>query len=186
MARPGWLAGVVVSALLLTGCSGDEPAAEPPRPRAPTSPVTTTSPTPEPPELPAAARRNTKAGAIAFTHHFLEIVNFSTASGNTETLNQLSLRSCVSCRNIAEAVVDVYSRGGDVQGGDLAATHFSVLPSRRRDMWTVGLEVNARRQLIKSSHGSRPRMVRGGKYSLTVEIRRLEGSWQIARMERAR
>jgi hypothetical protein len=186
VARPGWLAGVVVSTLLLAGCSGDEPTAGPPKPaEPPTSPVTTTSPTPAPPVLPAAARENSKAGAVAFARHFVEVVNFSTVFGNTDRLNRTSLRSCVSCRNIAEAIADVYGAGGHVKGGELTVTGFSVLPSAR-DMWTVGIEVKTDRQLIQSSANSKPRFVKGGSYSLTLDVRRIGEAWRIARMERAR
>jgi hypothetical protein len=151
-----------------------------------TSPVATTSPTPAPPALPDAAQENSKGGAVAFARHFLEVVNFSIVSGNTEILNRTSLRSCVSCRNIAEEIADVYGGGGHVKGGDLAATGFSVLPSGRRGMWAVGLEVKADRQLIQPHADSKPRFVRGGKYSLTLDVRRVGAAWRIARMERAR
>jgi hypothetical protein len=184
----GWLAGGVVAALLLAGCSGDEPAAEPPPLKAPTtSPVATESPTtPEPPVLPAAARENTKAGAVAFARFYVKILNFAVESGRVDVFRAATLRTCVSCRNIAEVLSEVYAHGGYVRGGDLTVKQYSVLPASRPQEWTLGLEVTAERQIIRSTKHAPPRSLKGGEYSLTLDVRRVGNLWRIARMERAR
>ena len=188
MSRLRWLVSTAVAVLLLGGCSGDEPAAGPRPASSPpgTTPVTTTSPTPAPPELPARAQKNTKAGAVAFAHHFIEILNYSAATGEVAALKDVSLRACESCTNITQAIADVYRKGGDLRRGELKVRGFSVLAGRRMGQWTVGLEVVAETQILRMNSEARPRRLRGGNYSVTLDVKRNGLDWAVSRMERAR
>jgi Family of unknown function (DUF6318) len=184
VSRPGWLVSIVVSTLLLGGCSGDEPSASPP-----SEPPSTTSaaspPTPKPPSLPASARKPNKAGAVAFAYHFVDVLNYSAASGHLKELHEVSTSSCVSCRNVARGLSDVYAAGGSLRGGDLKVKGHSALRANA-SLWTVGLEVSTAPQIIKASSNASPRRVKGGSYSLTVDVMRHDAGWVIPRFERAR
>ncbi len=59
-----------VLCLLLAGCGGSPEPKPPPKAEPSASPSASASPTP--PVMPAAAKEKTKAGADAFTRHFVE------------------------------------------------------------------------------------------------------------------
>jgi hypothetical protein len=184
VSRPGWLVGIVVGALLLAGCSGDEPSASPPS-EPPSMTPAASPPTPTPPSLPASARKPTKAGAVAFAYHFVDVLNYSAASGHLNELHRVSTSSCVSCRNVARGLSDVYEAGGSLRGGDLTVKGHSALRGNA-SLWTVGLEVSTAPQVIKATSNAPSRRVKGGSYSLTVDVKRQGFRWVIPRFERAR
>jgi hypothetical protein len=182
----GWLAGGVVAALLLAGCSGDEPAAEPPPLKAPTtSPVATESPTtPEPPVLPAAARENTKAGAVAFAHHYIDVVNYVRNSGDTRRLRRLGSSTCESCVAIADLAEDIYAEGGSLQGGRWSVTGSSALPGATQHEWQVVTNVRVSEQLFRPRAGAPAERRRAEKTTLLFMVRRASARWVIASLER--
>ena len=114
MSRLRWLVSITVAVLLLGGCSGDEPAAGPRPASSPpgTTPVTTTSPTPAPPELPARAQKNTKAGAVAFVYHYIDLINFSATSGETRALRVASQPTCRGCTGLLRGIRQIYAHEG--------------------------------------------------------------------------
>ena len=74
---PALLTVLVLPALTLAGCggsSGDDPSPSP-------TVSTTTSASPTAPALPEAAMANTKAGAVAFARHYIELINYAQATG---------------------------------------------------------------------------------------------------------
>jgi hypothetical protein len=184
VARLGWLVGIVASALLLAGCSGDEPSASP-RSEPPSTTPAASPPTPTPPSLPASARKPTKAGAVAFAYHFVDVLNYSAASGRLGELQEVSDSRCASCRNVARGLADVYEAGGSLHGGGLKVKAHSALRAGP-SLWTVGLEVSTAPQVIKASSNARPRRLKGGSYSLTVDVKRQGARWIIPRFERER
>ncbi len=60
----GLVVPLVAAGLLLSGCGGDSPEPKPLPKDSKSSP--SASPSPTPPAMPAAAKKKTKAGAIAF------------------------------------------------------------------------------------------------------------------------
>ena len=59
------------------GACGGSPRADPSPTPATTSAAATETPTPTPPAMPAAARADTKAGAIAFVRHYVDLINYA-------------------------------------------------------------------------------------------------------------
>lgn len=185
VSRPAWLTGVVVATLLVAGCSGDEPQAQPPRPSAPsTSPVTTRTPTPTPPALPPAARRNTKAGAVAFVYHFVDLLNYTSVSGETGTFSRTTQRSCHSCRNIKSAIDEIYAAGGSVKGGELTIRSYTQVPGQSVDAWRFVLKVHAEQQIVRRSAGDDAETIPPSSSPLTIDIARIAGDWRVLEMEK--
>jgi hypothetical protein len=179
----GWLAGGVVAALLLAGCSGDEPAAEPPPLKAPTtSPVATESPTtPEPPVLPAAARENTKAGAVAFAHHYIDLINYATATGQSDGLLRASGAKCGACRETGRFIDRVYADGGFIRGGNWHPRSYSIVANGRAS-WIVAVQIDANTQKFRPKFGA-PTITRtGGNYTVALASAWRHRRWIIDRM----
>src|SRR5688500_10761674 len=108
------LVAVVAAGLVLAGCGGSpEPD---PLPKSSTSEAPSASPS-APPVMPAAAKEKTKAGAIAFARGFLNTLNYSGATGNTQPLRSLYMPLCTRCEAVADAIDRTYSDGGSIDGG---------------------------------------------------------------------
>lgn len=129
---------VVVSALVLSGCTGedDEPDADesPSQSTAPTSTDPTdptsaaTADTPEAPELPTDATQQTEAGAEAFVRHYIELINYAQSTGDGAPLSDLSAQSCSVCQSFASRSDSLYAEGGRSEGGDFTVNEISPLP----------------------------------------------------------
>lgn len=108
---------VVLLALGLLGGCGKEPPTAAPSGDASTPVVTPSSTPTAAPVLPEQAKGNTKAGAIAFVRHYVDVVNFAIETGRTGDLANLSHKSCGSCDRLIENVSKVYAGGGWITGG---------------------------------------------------------------------
>ncbi len=187
MSGLGWRAGVVVAALLLSGCSGEEPSADHPPPSSPpTSPVTTTSPTPtpEPPVLPAAARENTKAGAVAFADFYIDLVNYAMETGDVGVLRAVSDKSCASCQNFIAILSDVYSDGGSVEGGAWSVDSYSAIAAGQPATWLVAMDLTAQPQVVRESDDSVGDKRAGGRFSASMYAKQTGRSWTVQRLVR--
>ena len=112
----------LLPALLLVGCSDDDP--EPkfgpsPSPSSvvSSSPSTSAASAPVAPTMPAAARGSDATSAEAFVKFYWETVDYAQASGDVEPLRQLASRTCAPCRAGVEYLEGVFEAGGRVIGG---------------------------------------------------------------------
>ena len=75
----------------------------------PTSPATSASPSPTSayvpvkPKFPAAAKKQTDAGAVAFVEYYWEAVDFAWSKPDSEILDGLSTTACESCSQLIES-----------------------------------------------------------------------------------
>lgn len=183
MSRPGWLVSTVVGTLLLAGCSGEEPSASPPSEPPSTTP-TVSPPTPTPPSLPASARKPNKAGAVAFAHHYIDLVNFASRTGDLVTLREASAASCRSCQNILKILEGVYGRGGRVQGGHWTVRSYSAVAAGPRATWLVAMNLRADSQVVRSGAKAAPEERAGGDFSASLYAKRSVHAWQVKRLVR--
>jgi hypothetical protein len=182
VARAGWLAGIVVSTLLLTGCSADDTVSAPPRPRTPTSPVTTTSPTPAPPELPTAARKNTKAGAVAFAHHYINLINFAAQSGDMDGLRWASQPQCRGCARLMQSIQKIYSQGGWIRTDGWSPRTWSSLGPTvglRQDVAVVVFMPSEARKTSASSEVTNSEATKG---AINFRLQYSRQRWLVAEM----
>ncbi len=91
---PRLLAGLVAGVLLLGGCGEESPKPKP-LPKPSESPSASASPTP--PAMPAAAKNQSKAGAIAFARHYVDVINYAQSTGDLEALQAVEDKACKSC-----------------------------------------------------------------------------------------
>ncbi|WP_369814209.1 DUF6318 family protein, partial [Marmoricola sp. Leaf446] len=97
-------------------CGGDNPTPS----TAPSDSTGEASPSasdPPPPSVPRAARRLDKDGAAAFVRHWVKVLNYAGATGDTSALRQVSTSDCVKCAALSDGIDRIYDRGGNIAGG---------------------------------------------------------------------
>lgn len=117
-----WLV-LLVAVALLAGCSGD------PKPRfSPTSSApTSSSPSPDKSK---PWEEKSKAGAVAFAKHWVDLFNTVQMSGETSSLQRASASACRTCSNITKAATQLYESGGRVEGGGWQVTSAVPAPEK--------------------------------------------------------
>ena len=68
--------------------------------------------------MPEAAKAHTKAGAKAFVTYFWQVVNYAQATGDTDSIEELTDPACAGCGTGIKAIEDVYERGDRLVGGE--------------------------------------------------------------------
>ena len=104
------IAYVVAALLLFTGCAQDQP--KEPAPTAKPSPTATV------PSMPAAAKENTVAGAVAFVEHYIDVFNYASNTGDVKELQKLSDPKCEGCTSYIDLYKKTYADGGYFRGSD--------------------------------------------------------------------
>lgn len=122
-------AGVVAVGLAggvaLGGCAGEDPDPPPatsPEPTTSISESTTSEPTVAVPEMPAEAAEPTAEGAEAWVAHWIDLLNYAYATGDTEPLIGISGSTCDVCSETAEEIDAVFDGGGYIEGGLVSTT----------------------------------------------------------------
>ncbi len=72
--------------------------------------------TPSVPTMSELAFQYNETGAEQAARHFIDLINYSWASGDTTPLDEFSEERCTYCRVISEQVHDVYDNGGWAHG----------------------------------------------------------------------
>lgn len=132
------VASLVTAGLLLGGCSSS-PTADP-----------TASPTPSAsttarvaPPLPPAAQQHTKAGAIAFVRHYVDLINYAQETGDDQAVRRLSASGCNSCKSAARFMRHLRRTNGSIEGGRWRVQSvLQVLPSGQPNELSVPLSVH--------------------------------------------
>lgn len=177
--------GALTLSLVLAGCGGDPEA--PPDPTATTSGVSTTPstpPTPSAPVLPEAATANTKAGAIAFVRHYVEVFNHAQATGVHAELEKLSSRDCDECEAVVAGLAKIYGAKGHIEGGALVAGAATAEYNAAERRWLVLVRVDSGPQTVFASSAADPQELHGGARSMQFSVRRESGNWKIAAWSR--
>jgi hypothetical protein len=171
----------VVLLLGLAGCGGDPKTDPSPAPSTPvTSPASTT---PSPPAMPDAARANTRAGAIAFVRHYIELINYAQATGDVNALSAVEDRACKSCASVRRALRDIYNSGGHIEGGAWRVHVRSSAPRPDLSAWSVFTDVEYGKQTVVRD--SKMESLGGGTSPMTFVIKPVDGSWVVLKWSRA-
>ena len=123
--------GIVVAALLLAGCGGAPKPKALPTPSEPGTPTASTTPTtPTPPVLPEAAKATSDAAVEAFARHYVDVINYATASGDDSQLLALADDGCASCRTLATRLRTIYDAGGSIRSQGWSVTAAEVIANQ--------------------------------------------------------
>lgn len=180
-----YAAAAVTSLLLLLtvgGCGGDDAPAPKSEPsRTATTPAATHSPTP--PTLPAAAKKNTKAGAKAFVRHYIGIFNYAERTGDTAALHKLEARGCKSCKRVRQSINEIYASGGYVKGGRWIVSSLHSLRQPGRG-WVIDVLGRFEPSTVFPGGSAKPRHSRGGKAPSSFFVS-YDGAWRVTEWSRA-
>jgi hypothetical protein len=165
--------------VVLAGCGGDPKVSPSPTPSSPvTSPVSTT---PTPPALPDAAKANTKAGAIAFVRHYIDVFNVAQESGDGSAFRDLSATDCSDCRAVLQGLERIYEAGGHIEGGALRVVAATADYNGAEDHWIVLARVTSGpQQVFATSTDTAPKKLQGGTRSMNLTLIRQRGNWMVA------
>jgi hypothetical protein len=181
--QPRFAAVAALVLLLVAGCGGDPKPKSLPSPKASPSPSASASATP--PLLPDLARQNTRAGAIAFVKHYVNVLNFVTFNGNVEAARVLDAGHCTSCNRMLGAIDSIYTKGGHVAGGAWTPTVVSDVRNPSRKGWTVDAKVSYGPQEVTRSANAQPQKYTGGGRVLTFILTFSPEGWKVSDWTRA-
>ena len=108
------------AAVLLAGCGSEDPR----EPKGHSTPSATPAATP--PTMPAQARENTPAGAIAFVKHYIDVFNYASNTGDVADLQKLSDPECDGCNSYIRLYKGTYAAGGYYRDSDWKLSEFEV------------------------------------------------------------
>lgn len=173
-------------ALLLAGCG---PASEPSAPTTPTTPsvVAPTQPPlkPQAPVLPEAAKANTKAGAVAFVRHYVDVLNYAQSTGDVGELRRLGGPTCKSCSQVARLLKGLWERGGYVRGGTWKIRRIPRSFSTSDGTWFVVALVEYSAQSTRMSATAKVRHVEAGTHLTSMALSATSHGWRVIRWSRA-
>ena len=173
------MVGVLATGLLLGGCGGDPKAEPSPSP----SPPVSSTPTPAPPALPPAATANTKAGAIAFVKHYIDLINYAQATGDVAPLKAESSNTCKSCNSVSEVAQSIYAEGGHISGGRWRIKAMFAVAAEPG--WIVTARINFGPQVVRKTDSAAEQNLGGGTLLLNVHAKRMHSGWEVSSWDRS-
>jgi len=133
--------------------------------------------------MPAEAEGNTRKGAKAFVRHYIETLNYTTATGDTSTLAALDDGSCRSCSAIIGRVRNVYGAGGSIESRGWVIKSLAVVGQPKRPLVDAGLLLSP--QSVTKQRGDRPVRFKGGRLPVTFRLIRVGHGWRVDEWARA-
>jgi hypothetical protein len=146
-----WLAALLLVPALVA-CSDDAKSdgKEPPTSVSPKPTESEKSQGPVEPELPDAAMKPTKPGAIAFVEHYWATVHYAQTSGDTEGLAKLASTGCELCQGGIRGLRKVHAKGGRFMGPPARVASARASLSRYGPEGQKFLAANVRHTLVTS------------------------------------
>lgn len=108
-----WVAALLMVPMLVS-CSDDEPTAHPGPTHSSSASETKTATGPVEPVMPEAAKKPTKAGAVAFVKHYWDVVHFAEVTGTVSPLRSLSGPGCTRCLGGIGGLSQIFANGGRI------------------------------------------------------------------------
>lgn len=163
--------------LLLAGCGGDDPApiVADPTPSASATPTPTASAAPQPWE------ERSKAGAVAFVEHWVEVFNDAGASGQTEELRLVSARDCVTCNGAIRLIDDWSAEGSTLTSAGWEVVAAQIPTIQRRPPFDVAVRIRRSPQVLRAPDGSVQRFP-GSTETYNARVSWSAGRWSLVNL----
>lgn len=164
--------------VLLAGCSDDpKPRFEPP-PTSPTSPTTTESS--EPPD-PKPWEVKSKAGAVAFAEHWVDVFNEAQTSGDVSALEPLGTPTCRTCAGVLQRIREVDGAGGFFRGPG-----WRVLDAEANEIegatTSVSMNIQRRKQRVREARGEPVTIFEASRAIYRADVEWARGRWVMAEL----
>ncbi|WP_310964566.1 DUF6318 family protein [Nocardioides terrisoli] len=173
-------------ALALVGCGGSATHSPSPSNSPSASPSAVRSPAIPP--MPSAAKAHSKAGAVAFARHYVDLINYAQATGDVKALRAVEAAGCESCTRVRHELERIYGAGGWIKGGAWRIADVAdALPNTDTDGFNVDIVIKTTRQRVKSSREGSVNTVSGGANAITVFVSPSHGiAWKVSEWTRAK
>jgi hypothetical protein len=166
--------------LVLASCGGD-PVADPTS--TPSRPMSTV---PTPPAMPAAAKANTKAGAIAFVRYYVETLDFAVSTGDVSSLRAAADSGCASCADVEKGLEGIYNSGATISGGLWTIDHVvDARPNEAIKGWTLTALIRYGKQTIVRKPPETSKSTGEGTHVVSFRVSNRDGDWKVQQWSRA-
>lgn len=160
--------------LLLAGCGGDDPApivADP-------TPSPSGTPTPTASAAPQPWEERSKAGAVAFVEHWVEVLNESVASTGAAELAAISSPTCETCSGLI-SLIDGWRRDGtSVQTPGWEIQGVRIPNSQTRPPFDAAVRIKRPPEIVVRRDGARERY-EGSTETYSVRLSWRRGGWSV-------
>ncbi|KRF12885.1 DUF6318 family protein [Nocardioides sp. Soil796] len=186
-------AGIGLAALLLASlaaCMDDDSGASPSDPDSSTT-TASTSPTVEPsptvtdtgPSIPADAQGTDEASAKTFVRFYFATLSEAMQTGDTETLEQLGSKRCVSCRKLSNLISDTYAKGGYYETPGWRVRQMFDEKQLRLGRFSFLLSTIQAERTLFGTNGEQVDTQRRSEVPMRVIVEPKAGRWRIERLD---
>ena len=179
--------------LTATACQGDSPKPPPVTSTPIASPTPTPSPTPaalpdftkwqdEPadipiPPMPAAAKKHTKAGSVAFGKYYVAMINYALLTGDNKGLGELAAAECNICQSNAAGFISTFTKKQSYLGDP----RYTITGSREEDLssTSAGASIFVTSKPFKIRTKSKVSSISGQRLALVFRLRWTKTAWSI-------
>lgn len=164
----------VVPLLVLGACSEDpEPTFAPPSDSA--TPTEPSPPSPSPSVEPW--EKQTKAGAVAFAKHWVDVFNESINLGESRGLRAISDPACGTCAAIVERIDAIEAHGGFYRSDGWTVLRALPANGSRDGAAIMSLRIRQAPETFKESSTASVEKSPAGKTTFSAEFEWVEKSW---------
>jgi hypothetical protein len=133
--------------------------------------------------MPSSAQGADRAAAEEFVGHWVQTLNYATASGDTEGLKMLATRDCISCANFANTLDQIYGAGGHVESAGWALESAVPVADQPETEPSFQLALKLAPQTVYQSEGAKPEKFRGGTQPARIFLIRESDHWLVKRLD---
>jgi hypothetical protein len=178
----------LTAAASVTACAASSPEAGRPN-TAPATSVTqpaaaVSSPLASPPERPEAAYGLTLAAAELFIRHYVDLMNYAAATGDTTAMRSVSAKGCVGCGKYYASVEQVNEQDGGLIGDYRErVVEVTELTRTGHEKVSAATNVTVGSYTARQSPSATPVVIKASPYTEEMVLAADGGNWQMFEME---
>lgn len=132
------------------------------------------------PELPAAAKKHTKDGAVAFAKFYWDEGGEALKSGDTKTISALSANECKVCQTYIDGIEKDAKKGlhADINPTQIGTSKVTEQTENRAD-YVVTLEANDKRYHLVDSQGKSTGQADPVAYDIQIYVDWEGSRWKV-------